>query len=139
MDIFTWLAEYAELIAGAGSALCALAVLWLSAHFVRRSEFEKYKQGAKAVDDEQDRRIAAADAARAIFEQRLSGLPTSDDMHQVRITLSQISGDIKAMQVQMDGKIEALQAQMQGQQDVLNIVRHQSERINAFLMEHGGK
>jgi hypothetical protein len=126
MDILTWLAQYAEPIAVAASALCALAVLWLSIHFVRRAEFDKHKQDTKATADEHDRRIAAVESARALEEQRLAGLPTSEDMHQVRIALTQVSGDLKALQVQMDG-----------QQDVLNIVRHQGERMNAFLMEHG--
>jgi hypothetical protein len=128
MDMLTWIAEHAELIAGAASTLCALAVLWLSAHFVRRADFEKYKQATKLVDDEQDRKIAAADAARVLIEQRLAGLPTSEDMHQLRIAVTQVSGEIKALQVQI-----------RGQGDVLNIVKHQSERMNAFLMEHGVK
>ncbi|MDR2075628.1 MAG: DUF2730 domain-containing protein [Desulfovibrio sp.] len=126
MDILTWLAEHAEIIAWAAPALCTLVLLWLSLHFVRRADFEKYKQEAKTVDDDQDRRIAMEDAARVLFEQRLASLPTAEDMHGIKVELTRMSGEIKALQVQMDG-----------QQDVLNIVRHQSERMNSFLMERG--
>jgi hypothetical protein len=108
------------------SALNALALLWFSIHFPRRSEFEQYKREAKMADDEQDRRIAAADAARALMGQRLEGLPTSEDTHQLRIAVAQMGGDLKALQVQIEG-----------QGEILNIVKHQTDRINAFLMERG--
>ena len=128
MDILTWLAEHLELIAWAAPVLGGLALLWFSAHFLLRSEFEKYKLEAKAVNDEQDRRIAAADAARALFEQRLAGLPTSEDMNQVRIALTQAGGDLKALQVQIEG-----------QGEVLKTVKQQYERMNGFLLVHGVK
>jgi hypothetical protein len=126
MDILTWLAEHAEPVVVAVSALNALVLLWFTIHFPRRTEFEQYKRDVKAVDDEQDRRIAAADAARVLIEQRLAALPTSEDTHQLRIAVTQMGGDLKA-----------LQAQIAGQAEILNIVKHVTDRLNGFLMERG--
>jgi hypothetical protein len=37
----------------------------------------------------------------------------------------------------MDGQNEAIKAQLNGQAEILKIVRHQSERMNAYLTERG--
>jgi hypothetical protein len=88
--------------------------------FVTREEFFKADERQKVADEEQDRKIAR-------LLEDIEKSPDTADLYEIKLALERLNG-----------RIDALQKTMDGQQEILRIVRHQAERMNAFLMEHGG-
>jgi hypothetical protein len=117
-----------HIIANVGSGLVALGVLWLSANYVSNKIFAHYKREVATVNDKQDQRLAVVEAAYAALGQQLANLPTAEDIHELKLTLTR-----------MGGHFEAMQAQINGQQEILKIVKAQGDRTQAFLLEHGAK
>jgi hypothetical protein len=129
--------EHGEAVAAVVSGVACLALLWLSTHFVRRAECAEAKRETRIMHDGQEERIVSLDAALALLKQHLDAFPTAKDMTDIKVAIAHMDGRIDAMQKQMDGQNEAIKAQVGGLGEILKIVRHQSERMNAYLTEHG--
>jgi hypothetical protein len=117
-----------HMVANVLSAAVALGVMWLSANYVSNKIFAHYKRETAMLNDKQDQRLAAVEAAYKALGQQLANLPTVEDIHELKLTLTR-----------MGGHFEVMQAQINGQQEILKIVKSQGERVNAFLIEQGAK
>jgi signal transduction histidine kinase len=128
VEIFGFLIEKWETLAGIAAVASTALLFWLAGHFVRRQECDKHRQEAREGQEARDRRHAAAEAGHAALEARVRGVPSAEVLTEIRVELTR-----------MNGRIDAMQEQIRGQQEVLEIVRRQCERMNAYLLEHGGK
>ena len=126
MEFLGSLLENWETIAGIAALAGAGLLLWLAGHFVRRQECDKHRREAKEVNDARDRRQAEGEAGRAALEAKMRDIPSPEVLTEIRLEL-----------VHINGRIDTLQEQIRGMQEVLEIMRRQSDRMNAFLLEHG--
>jgi hypothetical protein len=139
MEWIGFVADKWEAFAGIASLVGTALLLWLAGHFVRRSEWEKYKKEEREMNEAQDKRHAATDAALASLEARLREMPTSRSLDDIKVELVRMNGRMDANQAQIQGRMDTLQEQLHGQQEILNIVKFQGDRLQSFFVEQGAK
>ena len=83
---FDWIPKWWSVITTLVALLVSFVLLWLSKTFARREDLEKLEKNV------------AMDANRiASIEERLSAMPTREEVNALRLEMATMRGDIKAL------------------------------------------
>jgi chromosome segregation ATPase len=121
MDHFDVLLERWELIAGVGSLVISIVVLWLTANFPRRKEYEA---GRKVME----RRMDALEQQMSEHKKALQQMPESLDAIKRQMTES-MDGIRRQMTESMDG----IRQQVAGNEKTLRMVAETVNIMNADI------
>lgn len=102
-------------------------LLWsLRREFVKRSDCEVCrKEIAGRISDLEERQGRDA-AHRDNLAQKLEVLPTSEDLAGLKVSMTELAGNMKAMQ-----------ATISGQADLLRVVKEQGDTVHKYLLNKG--
>lgn len=83
---FDWIPKWWGVITTAAAILATIAMLWLSKTFARREDLNK----VETTMADHSTRLAA-------LEDKVESLPTRDEVNALRLEMSEMRGDIKAL------------------------------------------
>ena len=83
---FDWIPRWWSVITTLVSLLAAIALLWLSKTFARREELKKLES------DMADTNVRVSE-----LEAKVSAMPTRDELNALRLDMSEMRGDLKAL------------------------------------------
>lgn len=83
---FDWIPRWWSVITTLLSLLAAIALLWLSKTFARREDLKKLES------DMADTNVRVSE-----LEAKVSAMPTRDELNALRLDMSEMRGDLKAL------------------------------------------
>ncbi len=83
---FDWIPRWWSVITTLVSLLAAIALLWLSKTFARREDLKKLES------DMADTNVWVSE-----LEAKVSAMPTRDELNALRLDMSEMRGDLKAL------------------------------------------
>ena len=83
---FDWIPRWWSVITTLVSLLAAIALLWLSKTFARREDLKKLES------DMADTNVRVSE-----LEAKVSAMPTRDELNALRLDMSEMRGDLKAL------------------------------------------
>ena len=86
-------------------SVAALIVAWFAS---RRREVDTRMKQVETRLHAGDERMEGHDLRLQALEQSVAGMPGKDDLHALRLTLSEMGGDMKAIRATMKGMADSL-------------------------------
>lgn len=83
---FDWIPRWWSVITTLVSLLAAIALLWLSKTFARREDLKKLESD-----------MAGTNVRVSELEAKVSAMPTRDELNALRLDMSEMRGDLKAL------------------------------------------
>lgn len=83
---FDWIPRWWSVITTLVSLLAAIALLWLSKTFARREDLKKLES-----------EMADTNVRVSELEAKVSAMPTRDELNALRLDMSEMRGDLKAL------------------------------------------
>ena len=123
-NLSTWFSLLQPVVVG----LMAWGWWALKKTFVQQAEFAAFQAELEKKREERGLEITALAQAQHVVSQAVTTMPKSKDMSDLLLSLEQ-----------MKGQLMGLQKESEGQREMLKIVRQQGDRMNAYLLERGGK
>ncbi|MDR1946611.1 MAG: DUF4349 domain-containing protein [Desulfovibrio sp.] len=121
-DIPVWVWDHVPTILQWLSTALVAWIWWsLKRTFVTREDC-----GKSRVDTEGAMRKQGHDIERLLED--VEQAPDAADLLAIKLSLERLNG-----------RLDAMQEQLRGQAEVLKIVKHQVDRVNTYLLEHGVK